>query len=74
MVHQVPLHNKELRHQTEHQILLLLFIYFNLFLMVHQVLLHNKESRHQTGNQTFIIIIIMIIVYLNCASGAAPRQ
>jgi hypothetical protein len=56
MVHQVPLHNKEMRHQTEHQILLFLLIYFNLLLMVHQVLLHNKESRHQTGNQTFFLI------------------
>ena len=40
--------------------------------MEHQVLLHNNKSWHQTGRQNFVIYIFMI--YLNCASGAAPQQ
>ena len=67
MVHQVPLHNKEMRHQTEHQILLLLlFIYFSLFLMVHQVLLHNIESQHQTKHQTFLQLFLYFNLFYLC--------
>jgi hypothetical protein len=59
-LHQVPLHNKELRHQTGHQTFR--SIYFNF----HHVPLNNKELRHQTEHHTFVIIItITIIIYLN---------
>jgi hypothetical protein len=43
---------------------------------MNQVLLHNKESRHQTGHQTFVQFnfSLLILIYLNCASGAVPQQ
>jgi hypothetical protein len=56
IVHQVPLHNKELRHQTRHNIFLLNLFYLSIGI-VPQVPLHNKESQHQTGHQSFILYI-----------------
>jgi hypothetical protein len=42
-----------------------------IFVIVHHAPLHNKISRHHTGHLPFLKINL---IYLNCASDAAPQQ